>query len=330
MDSNLRNFLAHKLSSPKCEEGKPTEGGIVEVTNTLPVPLRVGVIGTDGQVYMEPNVVPAFGTKPTAAPLKWYRVLLTGDGAILGIFLPTEGTPATIRVTAASLCMPGDIGEVPEPTADIVIPNDSPSVLIAAARPPGLDVYMTRSQYWKRAADSITLAPGEEITTAYTSVSGVQSTSSTTDTVSASLNAGVSVGWGPVAASINAGFNASLTKFQQYVVSDTETRYESRTYRGDGAEVKTIIRWKLMDVVTFFNVNNDGIRAQVNVAQHPDVVREYNHPIDQAPMQAAPETDEKAAETRKEIEQVLEEIRSYYAEEESSAKGKASSPSGED
>jgi outer membrane usher protein FimD/PapC len=68
---------------------------------------------------------------------------------------------------------------------------------------------MTRAQFWKRSGDSITLAPGEEVTTGYTSMTGIQETSSDTKTVAESVSASLSAGWGPVSASLSASLNSS-------------------------------------------------------------------------------------------------------------------------
>src|SRR5262249_13596112 len=142
---------------------------------------------------------------------------------------------------------------VPAPTTEIIIPNDSPSILVGyghAKDKSGKDTYLTRSQFWKRSGDSISLAPGETVATSYTSTTGIQETSSTTETVATSLNASVSAGWGPVSASISAGLNTSNTSFQQYVSTQTDTSFESRTYAPDPNSTRMIFRWQLYDVVS--------------------------------------------------------------------------------
>jgi hypothetical protein len=237
-----------------------------------------GILAPDGSVYPAMYVSGVSASKQ--APANWYWLIWARDGSLAAVFAGTATGALSIAIGPVDLSEPGDIGPVPVPTSEIVIPNDSPAILVGCGQArdaKGIATYMTRSQFWKRSGDSITLAPNEEVMTTYTSTTGIQETSSRTDTVAASLNASVGAGWGPVSASISAGLNTSSTSFQQYVSTQTDTRFESRTYKPDTSDTRMIFRWQLYDVVTVTKADptDPKVLAQVTTAQHPDVVKVY-------------------------------------------------------
>jgi hypothetical protein len=303
MQPLLKKYLDGTLESV----GAPITGGVT-VTNQLHVPMLAGYLATDGSVY--PGFqIPASSTETRGRPVNWYWVIWALDGSLAAVF---EGAtpPAnslSITIGAVDLSTPGDIGPVPAPTTEMPIPNDSPSILVAAGDSTdssGRQTYMTRAQFWKRSGDSLTLAPGEQVTTGYTSTTGIQETSSDTETVAASVNASLSAGWGPVSASISASLNSSSTSFQQYVSTQTDTVFESRTYTGDQAGISMIFRWQLYDVVTISSATDNRVLAQVTTAQHPDMVKVYREA--ELPTRKRPELSEAG---RRELNQLVAEFR---------------------
>jgi hypothetical protein len=300
MQPLLREYLAGTLVS----EGSP-QTGQVTVANYLGVPVWAGFLATDGYVY------PAFEVPATSTPVganrpvNWYWLIWALDGSLAAVFpgAPPPAGSLSVRIVGADLSSPGDIGPVPVPSAEIPIPNDSPSVLVGTGQgrdSAGKSTYMTRAQFWKRSGDSITLAPGEEVTTGYTSMTGIQETSSDTKTVAESVSASLSAGWGPVSASLSASLNSSSTSFQQYVSTQADTRFESRTYKGDAAGTRMIFRWQLYDVVTISLATDKKVLAQVTTAQHPDIVKVYKE--GELPTRTRP--DPSAAE-RRELSELL-------------------------
>lgn len=251
--------------------------GQVTISNNLGVPLVAGILALDGSVYPAMELPPGkIGSK--TAPVNWYWLIWARDGSLASVYAGVASGNLSLTISPADLSEPGDIGPVPVPTTDVVIPNDSPSILVGygqAKDKSGKSTYLTRSQFWKRSGDSITLAPGETVETSYTSTTGIQETSSTTETVAASLNASASAGWGPVSVSISAGLNTSSTSFQQYVSTQTDTRFESRTYAPDPNSTRMIFRWQLYDVVSVTAAIDNKVLAQVTTAQLPDVVKVY-------------------------------------------------------
>jgi hypothetical protein len=289
MQPLLKQYLDGTLES----SGDP-QIAEVSVDNKLNVPVWAGFLAKDGAVY--PAIGVPAGTKvPANRPINWYWLIWAMDGSLAAVFKPATPPANKLEITigAADLSSPGDIGPVPLPSVEVPIPNDSPSILVGTARgwdTAGKETYLTRSQFWKRSGDSITLAPGEKMTTGYTSVTGIQETSSETKTVAESVNASLSAGWGPVSASLSASLNTSSTSFQQYVSTQTDTRYETRTYEGDAAATRMIFRWQLYDVVTISSLADDKVLAQVTTAHHPDVVKAYNQA--ELPSKERPELSE--------------------------------------
>jgi hypothetical protein len=141
------------------------------------------------------------------------------------------------------------------------------------------------------------------VTTAYTSTTGIQETSSDTKTVAESVSASLSGGWGPVSASLSASLNSSNTSFQQYVSTQTDSRFESRTYEPDPAGTRMIFRWQLYDVVTISSAADNKVLAQVTTAQHPDVVKVYKE--DELATKAGLELSEA---DRRELNELLAEL----------------------
>lgn len=247
----------------------------VTVTNNLGVPLVAGVLMLDDSVYPAMELSPG-KTVTKTAPVNWYWLIWARDGSLASVYAGVTAGNLVIAIGPTDLSEPGDIGPVPVSTTGVVIPNDSPSILVGygqAKDKDGKSTYLTRSQFWKRSGDSITLAPGESVVTSYTSTTGIQETSSTTETVAMSLNASASAGWGPVSASISAGLNTSSTSFQQYVATQIDTRFESRTYAPDPNSTRMIFRWQLYDVVSVTAAADNRVLAQVTTAQLPDVVK---------------------------------------------------------
>jgi hypothetical protein len=272
MQPLLKQYLEGTLVS-----SGPMQPGQVTINNRLVVPVWAGFLMPDGSLY------PLFGApagKPASqsGPVNYYWLIWALDGSLAAAFQGVPSGALTITIGATDLSAPGDIGPVPTPWAEVPIPNDSPSVLVGTGKgadSEGRATYMTRSQFWKRSGDSITLAPGQKVTTGYTSTTGIQETSSQEETVAKSVNASLAAGWGPVSASLSASLNTSSTSFQQYVSTQTDTRYETRTYEGDETETKMIFRWQLYDVVTVSLTADNKVLAQVTTAHHPDIVKVY-------------------------------------------------------
>ena len=133
----------------------------------------------------------------------------TGSNVNVGDFflfsLPTSGAfISVIELTSATgyhldntmLIDPNDIGPIPQPNQTVMVPPNSPRVLVACGTLPptgpgetisSTSNYVTREQYWALQGDSYSIVPGETRTISFTVTSGKQETSSEQATVAASV-----------------------------------------------------------------------------------------------------------------------------------------------
>ena len=120
--------------------------GQVNLDNKLKVPVWAGFLTPDGALY---PAVGALAGKPGSGPgpISWYWLVWSLDGSLAAAFKGVSSGPLDISIGATDLSSPGDIGPVPAPSAEIPIPNDSPSVLVGTAAgkdSEGRPTYLTR------------------------------------------------------------------------------------------------------------------------------------------------------------------------------------------
>ncbi|RKH94968.1 hypothetical protein D7Y27_09230 [Corallococcus sp. AB004] len=183
-------------------------------------------------------------------------------GSFIGVCSITSSTPS-VFFGPHSMVAPNDIGLPPQPTAEVVIPPDSPRVLVAAGLLENRNRTL-REQYWRRLPESYTIAPGETQTVSTTSTSNMQQTSSSTDTVSASLGTSASAGWGPMSVGISASLSASSTSSQEVSLSTEYTAYVSDTLTATQTYTQMFLRWQLMDIVSVLSPNGQVLSSIVN------------------------------------------------------------------
>jgi hypothetical protein len=176
-----------------------------------------------------------------------------------------------IYINPSRLLKPNALGKYPEPNPNgssqidandhrIIIPDDSPRTLVGVGKMKAydkekekfIDRFLTREQFWRRGNDSYVLAPYEKRTISITQVSGREETSSSVDTVSESISAGASGGWGAISASVSASLNSSSTSMQQLTVRTQETRYESMELTNKDHVPCMFLNWQLVDMITIF------------------------------------------------------------------------------
>jgi hypothetical protein len=180
---------------------------------------------------------------------RYLLVTSAHTGGFLGVVKYTGEFPlGTIVLDENLLVAPNDIGPVPEPNADTVVPKDTPRVVVGIGSLNGNRV--VREQFWRRIPQSYSLAPGETRTVTHTTTSGMQTTTSQLDTVAASVGVSASAGWGPVSASVSASLSRSTTTFQQVTVSSEESVHHSDTVTNNTTIPQMYVLWQLMDVVT--------------------------------------------------------------------------------
>lgn len=214
--------------------------------------------------------------------------------SMTGAFIAAAQLPATpdhgqwtLTVDSQMLTDPNDIGPLPVPSADVLIPVNSPNVLISSGVLPTGNI-VTREQYWRRLADSYSLAAGETKTVSYSVTSGLDKTSSTVDQVSQSVGVTASGGWGPISASVSASLSQNATTMQQVSVHEETSMFCSQTLDNSaGTNAIVILRWQLMDVYNIFSPvsssNSSQLLASFTSGQSPAICANSYNPSDPAP-----------------------------------------------
>ncbi|MBC7577410.1 MAG: hypothetical protein H7312_08635 [Tardiphaga sp.] len=186
--------------------------------------------------------------------------------------LPTSGAfISVIELTSATgyhldntlLIDPNDIGPIPQPNQTVMVPPNSPRVLVACGTLPptgpgetisSTSNYVTREQYWALQGDSYSIVPGETRTISFTVTSGKQETSSEQATVAASVGTSAGGGWGPVSASVSASLNMSASVFQQVTITEQTSTYVSDVVTNNSKVPILVLRWQMVDVLTIFTL----------------------------------------------------------------------------
>ncbi|MFG3054504.1 hypothetical protein ACGFZP_26580 [Kitasatospora sp. NPDC048239] len=296
MNETYRTALCGTLVSPP----KKAMAEIL-IFNDLSVPLDFFYVDQSGELCGRTDGAWTAGLPGLLLEPNGGNLLVTGDcwadsywvakshysGAFAAVLQNLPGK-STLSFTGADLLDPNDIGPIPEPSADMLIPQDGPGVLVATgvvqhgatSRSPvtlpegdqaGLGVAVTREQFWHCTGESYSLAPGESRTVSYTVTQGMQNSSSETDTTNASVGVSASAGWGPFSASVSASLSESSTTSQQLTVSTQTTSFVSNTYTNLGSYPELNLFWQLTDVATVYD--KDGLPlASVISGEAPTVV----------------------------------------------------------
>lgn len=234
------------LKSPASAQKVP-----IRCYNDLDVPVYIRIVDTEGNLT-PPVLIPAkTGNKSLESNLNWYMIFTSvASGAFIGV-IQLDGSQVEYDVTTSLLVRPNDIGRFPVPSGDIMIPTDSPLVMVGCGTAPNGNP-VTREQFWKRSSDSYMLAPNEKHTVGYSTTSGMQSTTSNEQTISTSLGMSSSFGWGPISASVSASLSTSSRSLQQVTVSSETTRYETVELSNTTDKPQMYLKWQLTDIITIF------------------------------------------------------------------------------
>lgn len=251
----------------------PTSGSSVsgvQVYNQLPCAIQVYFVNSSGYREYVGKINP-FSNAPLSGTIvgDYYIFLLPQSGAFISAIEIASGV-TSYYVSNASLVDPNDIGAIPQPTRTILVPPNSPSVLVSVGTvpptpptqaPSASASVVTREQYWALQGDSYSIVPGESRTTSFTVTSGKQETSSDQATVSSSLGLSAGGGWGPVSASVSASLNVSASLFQQVTVNEQTSTYVSDVVTNNSQNPILALRWQMADVVTIYNSSGSPLSA---------------------------------------------------------------------
>lgn len=242
----------------------------ITVSNQLPIPVILYQVQSNGTRVLigTVNMLTDIFVSDQAQG-DYIYVAAAYSGAFVSVISVVSGT-TTYPIDYGVLCDPNDVGEIPEPSRDIMVPQDTPLVMVACGTmnegqtAATVATTVTREQYWTLLGDSYSLSPGEVRQVSYTVISGRQVTSSTEASISASLGMSGSAGWGPISASLSASLNMSASVSQQVSVNQETTSYISDTLSNDGTAAMLVYRWQLMDQITLFNAGGTPIGSVVS------------------------------------------------------------------
>lgn len=219
-----------------------------------------------GQSRLIPNSIIAAGHAETIPANVGDAIVfsLAATGSFFSSLVVQTGQ-TSVTLNASSVTAPNDIGPLPTPTATMLIPTDTPRVVVGYGTAPN-GIVMSREQYWSRSAESISLAAGESRTVRYSIKSGLTQTGSDETTTSTVLGASVSAGWGPVSASVNASLSTTTSSSSSFTITEERELNVAETIAKPGTDV-VIFHWQLMDEVYF--IQNGQVVASISVAKTP-------------------------------------------------------------
>lgn len=241
---------------------------IISITNNLPVKVNMAWLDSYAQQVPWGTIAPGetYTSEYPAEAGTYFMFTVSATGSFVTVFQIAAGT-ADYSVEVSMLTGPNDIGIYPIPNSAVVIPPDSPRILVGAGLAPNGSAVI-REQFWQRGANSYSLAGNETRVFSTTTTSGTQSTSSTTTDVSASLGLSASAGWGPISAGISSSLSTNTSTFQQVTVSDQFSAYVSDTLTNPSSDAVMYLQWQLTDVVTIFDAGGLAASAVIS-AENP-------------------------------------------------------------
>lgn len=282
MDALTLAALSGTLTSPDIDFNNQQS---INVSNSTGAALAGFVVMTDGSaIWALDAAAGADQAEQAPIPNKIYviwRELYTG--AFASVQLIDFDQSLDYSITRVDLCRPGEIGPLPKPNSDIIVPPDSARVLVGTG---SLDnALVVRYQYWHSTGDSYSLPPGDQRTCSVTLTTGMQDTSSDQETVASSTNVSASAGWGPISASVSKSLSHSSTTMHSYTVTSQTTRYDTITLVNSSQESIMYIAWQLMDVIDVFAPSTPGVGPAASiVSRRPPLI--YDGPYNPAALPA--------------------------------------------
>ncbi|HET9650035.1 MAG TPA: hypothetical protein VFP34_17645 [Microlunatus sp.] len=308
ISKNVLAALNGALASPTATVVSGSATTSLTVKNGLPVDVTLLLLDPDGdRVGWSTAAQIAAGRPPitngadgmtvkasTSAPVtSWYAggylvALASATGSFVCLLgpLPTAGM-TSLSITSDLLLQPNGIGPMPTPSDGVVVPPDSPRVLVGCGVRAGIPV--VREQFWHRTSDSTPLAANEVMTYSTTVTNGVQDTTSSEDQLSTSIGLSGSGGWGPISATLSSTLSMSSSTFQQVVTTSESTTYNMSTINNNPGESSFLLYWQLTDIVSVLDGSGHPT-ASVVTGVPPVLVAKHPAPTSDALTTAVPST----------------------------------------
>lgn len=243
------------------------------------LPVRVKQVGATGVWNADGNGPFTSDFSVHAAVGNTVVICSALTGALVCAYLvqpEADGTSSQVLTTRA-LLPPNRIGRFPKTLSSATIPLDTQRILVSLGRLPNGNV-VTREQHWKRTADSFSMAGASKRTVGVWKKTGTESTSTSEETLSTSVDASASAGWGPVSATLSASLSDTSTTFHQVTIKDEVTTFESIVYANDDQMPQALHFWQLTDVVTVYDGSTLKPIAVASSGQAPVMVDAVRNP----------------------------------------------------
>ena len=255
-------------AQPTSQDATPT---LVYLTNDFDIPIRMCGVSASGRLHgfwkIDAGATEGFSLYNFPAPQVILNFL---SGSFMTVVEFVSGT-TEYSVGVADLTAPNDIGEVPTPNQETIVPQNTPRITVGVGVLPNGN-FVVREQYWKKMPNSFSLAAGEQDTVSITTTSGIERTSSTQEEVSTSLGFSASAGWGPVSSSLSASLSATASAFQQVTVREQTQTYRSKVLSNTSGSSEMYLVWQLTDVTTVFNPTSYQALASLVSGEEPTII----------------------------------------------------------
>ena len=247
----------------------------ITITNSMFCPIVLYGQGAGGCAIFVIVIAAGVASFPVNIP----GTVLTVRSATGALVTSLSIQPAqAVVIDCSSMAVPNAIGPRPTPTSASPIPADSERRLVGCGGFAG-NYVLTREQCWRRTAESYVVPAGAKRTFSVTVTNGIQATSSSTDTLSASLGLGVGASYGAISGALSAGLSQSSSTTQTLSVSHQETRYEQVEFdNSQGTTGKMFLSWELVDTVTVFDPTGLVVKAVVITVNTPTLIDAYPYP----------------------------------------------------
>ncbi|MDR6128046.1 hypothetical protein [Sphingomonas sp. SORGH_AS_0438] len=163
------------------------------------------------------------------------------------IEVDSEAGKLDVSIPFHCLLRPGEIGDLPKPEKDIMIPANSSKVAVSCGAISG--GYIVRYQYWKCTENSYCLPDGVSRTVTLNLTSGMTNMSSKEEVISQAVSSSADLGWGPISASISMSLENTTTISTSFELNEQETRTDTLTISNNTGKTAYYLAWQLMDCI---------------------------------------------------------------------------------